>query len=85
MSDTPYRFTSGRMLHFKDCMHFYDDMPAREATAEELRTLPVCATCLERVVDPRSGPTTQFLCPQCAMWKHVATRTTSGVCSDCTQ
>lgn len=39
----PYRCTSGRMLHFQDSSHFDLELPAREATAEELRTLPVCS------------------------------------------
>lgn len=82
-----YRFTSGRMLHVEDCDHFYDDMPPREATPEELANLPVCATCAGRSGDGRSASGTsvpeRFTCPSCQLSPPRSLQTSSGACRDC--
>jgi hypothetical protein len=43
-----YHLTSGRMLHEEGCSHFLEELPPREATPEELVSLPVCSSCLLR-------------------------------------
>ena len=83
MSDAPYRYTSGRMLHYSDCVHFETDQPPRLATSEELTTLPVCGTCARAAPPAGSRPTGRFTCPSCHMSHPISLRTASGFCSEC--
>lgn len=78
-----YRYTSGRMLHYQDCMHFETDMPARLATDEEMVTLPVCATCAGAA--PSSGRPGDFRCPECGMTRAVSMKAADGRCRDCSE
>lgn len=83
MGTRRYEWTSGRMLHDKDCIHFYDDQPPRLATEEELRTLPVCNTCAGTVGSGSSSEPTRFTCPNCGLSLAVSVRQPSGLCRDC--
>jgi hypothetical protein len=85
-----YRWTSGRMLHLFDCPHFEDEMPPREATEAELRTLPVCSDCEGHTAHGSGNPSAstvgalaEFTCPSCHLLKATTQRTASGVCRDC--
>jgi len=82
MAGTAYHLTSGRMLHLEGCEHFYDDQPPREATDEELSSLPVCGTCAGRVGE-RLPSASHFACPSCFLPQPVSLRTPTGVCRDC--
>lgn len=76
-----YKYTSGKMLHYQDCLHFYDEMPARLATDEELRTLEVCNTCAGAA--PTAKGPTPFTCPQCHLILAPSMRVPAGICRDC--
>lgn len=84
---SPYRYTSGTMLHYADCMHFVDDLPPREATPDELKSLPVCSTCVGAASSAGSGPGSpeadSFVCPVCRLSQPMAMRTAGGECGDC--
>ena len=91
VSDQPYRWTSGRMLHTEDCEHFIDGQPPRLATEEELVALPVCNTCGGRlgVRGPSSGATLgakvaeSFVCDSCYVRHPIAMRSADGPCRMC--
>jgi hypothetical protein len=87
----PMRFTSGHKLHYRDCGHFDDALPPREATDEELRTMSPCTTCLGQpdAGRSRSGGSVlllkpQFRCPGCQLTKDLARQMPGGFCIDCT-
>ncbi len=84
---SPYRYTSGTMLHYADCMHFVDELPPREATPDELKFLPVCSTCARATSSAGSGPGSsdagRFVCPSCHVSQPVAMRAAGGLCGDC--
>jgi hypothetical protein len=75
------------MLHIPDCEHFYDDLPPREATPEELTTLPVCSDCEARLEGPRSRAASvaragRFVCPTCNLTFLLGARQANGLCVD---
>lgn len=78
-----YEWTSGRMLHLKDCVHFYDDQPPRLATDEELRALPVCSTCAGTSASTATAGPPTFVCSSCHLTKPLSTRTEGDICRDC--
>jgi hypothetical protein len=88
MSDEPYRWTSGRMLHIERCEHFYEDQPPRLATPEEKVALPVCNSCAgrSRSHGRRSsgamGAET-FVCQSCYVIHPIAVRSGDGRCYVC--
>ena len=82
MGSGEYQYTSGRKLHYQDCLHFVEELPARKATAEELRDLPDCETCVDRAATSgQEGG--RFTCPRCHLSKRLSMLTPSGVCRDC--
>ena len=86
MASSPYRYTSGRMLHYEGCEHFFEETPPREATDEELRSLPVCGTCAGQTRSASGGSlgdAGRFTCPECHLSKVISLRTESGICRDC--
>lgn len=83
MGSRQYEWTSGRKLHYKDCIHFYDDQPPRLATDEELRTLPVCSTCTGTIASGGPSGPARFTCPSCGLSLAESLRQASGLCVDC--
>jgi hypothetical protein len=85
------KYTSGRMLHYRDCPHFFEEIAPRLATDEELVRLPACSTCLgaesswggQSSTASKGFRSERFVCPACFTSQPVAVRSDDGTCQAC--